>query len=171
MIRNRLLTFERTPNPESLEIYCDGEGLLDLIHYLSKLAGRDPHMTDHDHWMAESIGGHDLTAQKQGLSNALYEMVTAHYIPPGKESKSQTAAAGRLLTIIAGPPGGECEIFGDFAGLHRLIDRLRTLASGDSTRPFSDIWTTTSPDGGMLTDENWAKRGTLVKQVTLHYRP
>ncbi len=63
------LTFELTPNPEALEIYCDKEGLLNLLHYTKRLSSRDFSLPDHDHWMAESIGGHDLPAAKQGAAN------------------------------------------------------------------------------------------------------
>jgi hypothetical protein len=62
-------------------------------------------------------------------------------------------------------------IFFNPEGLQRILDRLNLLSGNDLSRPFSDIWTTASPDGGMLVGDQQSAKAVLIKQVSLHYRP
>ncbi|MCC7047219.1 MAG: hypothetical protein IT562_10940 [Alphaproteobacteria bacterium] len=182
MTETKLLTFELTVNAETLDIYCDDEGLKDLIHRVNRLATRkDASLPDHDHWMAESIGGFDLTDQRQGKNGVLCVMVTAHYVPPvhdsiGAQTEDERSGAPSqmpepaLLAFEATPPTNTLSIFGNTAGLRSLAERLKSIATDSMPRSLGNPWTTTSLSDGLLTDEKLSDEATLIRQVVVHYR-
>jgi hypothetical protein len=62
-----MLTFEITGTGDTIEIHADLKGLSRLIEILKKL----PEEVGHTHLMTSTLGGTELTKEKQGVNNKL----------------------------------------------------------------------------------------------------
>lgn len=72
-----MLTFESDKENEKLEIHGDKEGLLKLANILTEMAEQDS--SEHRHLMTKDWGGSELSNDKQGLANSLYNHVKIFY--------------------------------------------------------------------------------------------
>ena len=79
MKKNKLLTFEFTPNEKEIEIHLNEEGLRNLIYYLDRLLKNPGKESQHNHLMTRSWAGHELTEEKQGEDNTLINKVTIRF--------------------------------------------------------------------------------------------
>lgn len=75
-----MLTFENDPEGEKLEVHTDLEGL----KYLHSLLGQLIETTEkkgheHLHLMTEDWGGNELTNEKQGKDNILFNHVKMYF--------------------------------------------------------------------------------------------
>jgi hypothetical protein len=74
-----MLTVELNSQQQSIEIFCDAEGLETLeqqLRFLRTGAG-------HVHLMTESWAGTELTEQPQGDANQLFHHLRITLFPPG----------------------------------------------------------------------------------------
>jgi hypothetical protein len=67
MRANMLLTIEKDPGAEEVEIFCDPEGLDSLINTLERLRKH----RGHEHLMTPAWVGHALTEDRQRAGNEL----------------------------------------------------------------------------------------------------
>jgi hypothetical protein len=159
MTTNRILTFELTSDRATLEIYCDRQGLDDLILFLKRLFALRPDKREHDHWMVESFGGWEITEKPQGAHNALIKMVSPYYWPA-------EPAEAPLLTFEYEKDDEQLEIHGNLPGYQGLLDRLSQLTFDD---PKSQALELTSPTrgGSGLTSENQNAQAALIHRVVV----
>ena len=75
-----LLTVEWNNREESVEIYCDRDGLELLVERLGKLA-KSTKADNHDHLMTPSWAGTELTEEKQGNGNMLVNHLRITLLP------------------------------------------------------------------------------------------
>jgi hypothetical protein len=68
-----MLTFESDKENDKLEIHGDKEGLLKLAKTLTEMA--EESSSEHRHLMTKDWGGSELSNDKQGLDNNLYNHV------------------------------------------------------------------------------------------------
>jgi hypothetical protein len=68
-----MLTFESNHDNEQLEIHGDKEGLLKLARILTDVVGGQE--SQHRHLMTQAWGGSELSGDKQGFDNELYNHV------------------------------------------------------------------------------------------------
>lgn len=73
-----MLTFELTASTRQVQIHCNPPGLDRLILMLGRLS-KTKNPIDHDHWMTERWGGHELTDLKKGDDTILINMVNVRF--------------------------------------------------------------------------------------------
>ena len=76
----KLWTFELSADGDRLDIHCDPAGLKEMIDHLTRLASVRS-LPNHDHWMAPSWAGDELTEEKQGKDAKLIRHVKVHLWP------------------------------------------------------------------------------------------
>jgi hypothetical protein len=77
MSNEKLWTFELSADGDRLDIHCDRTGLQEMIESLRKLASTKT-LPDHDHWMAPSWAGDELTEKPQASDSKLIRHVKIH---------------------------------------------------------------------------------------------
>lgn len=77
----RLLTFEKSQDGESLDIHLDEQGLDDLLAYLTRLRDGSTNLPRHEHLMTPSWGGNELSEELQGSASTIVHSVTIRLWP------------------------------------------------------------------------------------------
>lgn len=72
---SKVLTFEMTSGGQELEIFCNSEGIDELITILSKLRAAQGR-PQHDHLMTPSHAGYELSEDAHSEENKLLHVVT-----------------------------------------------------------------------------------------------
>jgi hypothetical protein len=132
MIGSRLLAFELTENPETIEIHFDREGATDAVRRLRKLAKQSEPRPDHDHWMTDRAGGSELTNFKKSSMGKLLEVVTIRYRPKWRGSRPVQQGGqsdGKLLSFQRGIGRETLEIVCDEGGIRSLVESFNLALS------------------------------------------
>lgn len=159
-----VLTFALRLDHDVVCVDTDTTGLSDLIARLAALS-KSGRSSCSLHWRTPSVGGNELTEEKQRedveLIHDVKVLLGPHDPAPGDDY---------TWTFEITPDKRCLQIYCDPGGLQQMIHMLAVLP-GKKGGPDHDHWMTRSWSGHELTEQRKGDGTILVNMVDVHYWP